>query len=101
MLAEDSNEQFYSRSLTYGFPKIMIKEAGISKFVFCARPLLGNSNLMKFVTVESHIIVWSWWQLGLIPFNSLNALMMISNLTVWIQLRFANMLYICGGHWVR
>ena len=100
VLTENKNEQFYSRSLTYGFPKIMSNEAGISKFVFCARSLWAKSNVMKFVTLESHIIVWSRWQLGLIPFNFVNALEMVSNLVVLIQLRFINKLYICGGHWV-
>ena len=100
VLTENKNEQFYSRSLTYGFPKIMSNEAGTSKFVFCARSLWAKSNVMKFVTLESHIIVWSWWQLGLIPFNFVNALEMVSNLVVLIQLRFINKLHICGGHWV-
>ena len=100
VLTENKNEQFYSRSLTYGFPKIMSNEAGISKFVFCARSLWAKSNVMKFVTLESHIIVWSWRQLGPIPFNFVNALVIVSNLAVLIQLRFTNKLYICGGHWV-
>ena len=100
VLTENENEQFYSRSLTYGFPKIMSNEVGISKFMFCARSLWAKSNVMKFVTLESHIIVWSRWQLGLIPFNFVNALEMVSNLVVLIQLCFINKLYICGGHWV-
>ena len=99
MLTENKNEKFYGRYLTYGFPKIMSNEAGISKFVVCARSLRAKSNVMKFVTLESHIFVWSRWQLGLIPFNFVNALEMVSNLVVLIQLRFINKLYICGGHW--
>ena len=99
VLTENKNEKFYSRSLTYEFPKIMSNEAGISKFVFCAQSLWAKSNVMKFVTLENHIFVWSRWQLGFIPFNFVNALEMVSNLVVLIQLRFINKLYICGGHW--